>query len=133
MQTRRLRSSSRQDDDRSGWRGWVPFSPFKTLLERESEQEEREQLLIYHGLKEIARVMNRSVTTIKRWEKQFNLPVSYLPDGTRVISDSMIDAWLYSVRDAIKSRDQKTNRLIRLNKRTFTMEYQNGSEKSEND
>ena len=33
--------------------------------------------------------------------------MSYLPDGTRVISDSMIDAWLYSVRDAIKARDQK--------------------------
>ena len=89
--------------------------------------------MIYHGLKEIARVMNRSVTTIKRWEKQYGLPVSYLPDGTRVISDSMIDAWLYSVRDAIKARDQKTNRLIRLNKRTFTMEYNHGSQSSKND
>ena len=89
--------------------------------------------MIYHGLKEIARVMNRSMTTIKRWEKHFNLPVSYLPDGTRVISDSMIDAWLYAVRDAIKARDQETNRSIRLNKKTF-MEYKNnGSQSSEND
>jgi len=48
---------------------------------------------IYQGLDEIAAVFNISPRTAQRWINEHGLPAFKRPNGTWVLTNSLIDSW----------------------------------------
>src|SRR5262245_20647836 len=53
------------------------------------------------GLKAVAKYMQRARSTINRWDQRFEFPLSWLPDGRRATSTTLIDQWLRARREVL--------------------------------
>ena len=69
---------------------------------------------IYQGLDEIAAVFNISPRTAQRWINEHGLPAFKRPNGTWVLTNSLIDSWGHwrAVRSIGSSTGSKSNALL---------------------
>ena len=62
---------------------------------------------IYQGLDEIAAVFNISPRTAQRWINEHGLPAFKRPNGTWVLTNSLIDCWALARSKAYREQYRK--------------------------